>query len=122
MDRVKVTQDYLNRLPTPTDMPNVPWVQWRVENMEELLRFLEPYVVRVKRIPGDQVLIQTPVVNSDLQLSPGDCLVIEKNGGKERLGIVRARNSVPHREADGIKPHKNKRLLDPKDKEISHGF
>ena len=75
MDRVKIDQRYLNRLPRPTDMPDVPWVQWRVENMEELDRFLEEFVVDIRRVSGDQVVIRTPELNSEIQLSPGDCLV-----------------------------------------------
>ncbi len=120
MERPKVTQGFLNRLEVPTDMPDVPWIQWRVENVEEMARFLEPYVVRIHRAPGDQLVIQTPIVNSEIQLSPGDCLVIAMEGGRERFGVVRARNSVPFREADGLKDHNNPLFMAPKDKVISH--
>ena len=75
MDRVKINQGYLNRIETPVDMPNVPWVQWRVENLEEFSRFIEDNIVnalgvrvRVSRVPGDQLVLQTVVLNSDLQL------------------------------------------------------
>jgi hypothetical protein len=129
MERPKVTQGFLNRLEKPTDMPDLPWVQWRVENVEELGRFIEDHVVnkynvraRFTRIPGDQVLIQTAVLNSDLQLSPGDCLVLAENENGPRLGVVRARNSVPFREADGLKDHDNPEFLDPRDGKISHGI
>jgi hypothetical protein len=108
MDRVKVTQRFLNRLPVPTDMPDVPWIQWRVENVDEMLRFLEDYEVRMVPIIGDQLLIQTAYTHGDIQLSPGDCLVIgETEGGRARLGVVRAAASVVHREADGLKKHSN---------------
>lgn len=108
MDRVKVTQGFLNRLPKPDDMPDLPWIQWRVENIEEMLRFLEPYEARMVQIPGDQVLIQTRFTGGDIQLSPGDCLLIMgAEGGGERLGVVRAAASVAIREADGLKKHSN---------------
>lgn len=108
MDRVKVTQGYLNRLDKPTDMPDLPWIQWRVENVEEMIRFLEDYEVRMIPALGDQLLIQTRYTGGDIQLSPGDCLVITKmEGGRERLGVVRAAASVVHREADGLKKHSN---------------
>lgn len=127
MDRVKINQGYLNRIETPVDMPNVPWVQWRVENLEEFSRFIEDNIVnalgvrvRVSRVPGDQLVLQTVVLNSDLQLSPGDCLVIHEHNGRPRLGVVRARTSVPVREADGLKDHNNPLFNAPKDKIISH--
>lgn len=127
MDRVKVDHQYLNKLEVPTDMPDLPWIQWRVENLEEFSRFIEDQIVnrlgarmRVVRAPGDQLILQTHVFNSDLQISPGDCLVIHEQGGQPRLGLVRARSSVPIREADGIKDHNNPIFMAPKDKIISH--
>ena len=127
MDRPKVTQRFLNSLPRPDDMPNVPWVQWRVENVEEVARFIEDQVVnrfnvraRFVHIPGDQLLIQTAVLNSDLQISPGDCLVVAEYESGPRLGVVRARESVPFREADGLKDHNNPEFMHPRDKLISH--
>jgi hypothetical protein len=103
-------------------MPDVPWIQWRVENMEELDRFLEEFVVDIRRVPGDQVVIRTPELNSEIQLSPGDCLVMLPHQGRWRLGVVRAPASVPIREADGIKDHNNKRFLDPADKRVTYGL
>lgn len=110
-------------------MPALPWVQWRVENVEEVARFIEDQVVnkfnvraRFVRIPGDQLLIQTVVLNSDLQLSPGDCLVVHFDEARQvpRLGVIRAKNSVPFREADGLKDHNNPEFMAPKDNIISH--
>jgi len=108
-------------------MPDVPWVQWRVENLEEFARFIEDEIVNkfgakvyVKNIPGDQLLLQTHMLNSDIQLSPGDCLVIHAHNGRPRLGIVRARESVVFREGDGLQDHNNVHFLNPRDKEISH--
>lgn len=126
-DRPFVSQRYLNRLALPDDMPDVPWVQWRVENLEEMADFIEKNIstplgvnVRVHHVPGCQLVLQTEVFNSDIQLSPGDCLVIHQHNGRPRLGVVRARESVPFREADGIKDHDNPIFMDPKDKVISH--
>jgi hypothetical protein len=105
-ERPKVTQHWLNRLPRPDDLPDIPWVQWRVENQEEVARFLEDFMVRIKRVPGDQLLVQTAFTKGDIQLSPGDVLVIRPataENPNERLGVIRTPNSVAHREADGIK-------------------
>ena len=129
MDRVKISQRYLNGLPRPTDMPDVPWIQWRVENVDEMYRFLEDEIVnkfnvrlRMLRIPGDQILIQTAVLNSDLQISPGDCLVITEFNGLPRLGVVRAKSSVPIREADGLKDHSGTEFLQPNDNRVTHSI
>jgi len=104
MDRPdKVTQGFLNRLPRPSDMPDVPWVQWRVENQEEMSRFLEDYMVRLKLIPGDQLLVQTAFTRGDIQLSPGDCLVVMEQDGRKRLAVVRVPASLQVREGDGMK-------------------
>jgi len=104
MDRPdKVTQGFLNRLPRPSDMPDVPWVQWRVENVEEVARFLEDYQVRMMPVPGDQLVVQTAYTHGDIQLSPGDCLVLMEHQGRKRLGVVRAPASLQVREGDGLK-------------------
>ena len=104
MDRPdKVTQGFLNRLPRPSDMPDVPWVQWRVENLEEMARFLEDFMVRMKTVPGDQLVVQTAFTKGDIQLSPGDCLVLMENEGRKRLGVVRVPASLQVREGDGMK-------------------
>jgi len=126
MDRVKVNQRYLNKLPVPTDMPDVPWIQWRVENVEELVRFLEDFEVDIRRVPGDQVIIRTPVLNSDIQLSPGDCLVIVQQatpfGPRPRLGVVRAERSVPIREGDDLPTHKGTEFLRPNNDRVTHSL
>ena len=122
MERPKLTQGHLNRLPRKEDLPDIPCVQWRVENREEIARFLEAYEVRIVDVPGNQLVIQTPIINSDIQLSPGDYLVLEQNGERERLGVVRVRDSVPFREADGLKDHDNPHFMDPRDKKITYGY
>ena len=109
--RDKVTQEFLNRLETPTDMPDVPWIQWRVENVEEMLRFLEPYEVRMVAIPGDQLLIQTRYTRGDIQLAPGDSLIIEEHEGRERLGVIRVPASLQTREGDNLPDHSNLKHL-----------
>ena len=105
--RDKVTQGFLNRLERPTDMPDVPWIQWRVENLEEMVRFLESFEVRMARIPGDQLLIQTRFTRGDIQLAPGDSLVLMENEGRKRLGVVRVPASLQTREGDGLSAHSN---------------
>lgn len=127
-ERPQITQGFLNKLETPGDMPSgFPWVQYRVENFEEMARFLEDEIankfgvpIRMVPIPGHQVLIQTAVIGADLQLSPGDCLIVHPDMGRPRLGVVRAKNSVAHREADGLRDHDNPEFMNPRDKEISH--
>lgn len=98
-ERPKVTQRYLNRLSEPTDLPNVPSVQWRVENMEEVARFLEEFEVRMRPAPGDQLLVQG-LGGMNLQLSPGDVLVLHEKEGRAQLGVIRVPESVAHREGE----------------------
>ena len=84
-------------IPLPRDLPQVDsYVQWRVENQEEVARFLEDYMVRIKPIPGDQLLIQGAITGTDLQVSPGDVLVLNKG----QLGVVRIPESAKFRESD----------------------
>lgn len=71
-------------------------MQWRVENQEEFARFLEPFMVRIKPIPGDQLLIQGAFTGIDIQVSPGDVLVIYD----DRLGVIRVPESAKYRESD----------------------
>lgn len=109
MDRPdKVNQGFLNRLPRPSDMPDVPWVQWRVENLEEVAKFLDPYKVRMQTVPGDQLIVQTAFTRGDIQLSPGDCLALIQHEGREQLAVVRQPASLQVREGDGFrKEHSN---------------
>lgn len=84
-------------IPLPRDLPKVDaYVQWRVENQEEVARFLEDFMVRVKAIPGDQLLIQGAITGMDLQVSPGDVIVLNDN----QLGVVRIPESAKYRESD----------------------
>ena len=88
-------------------MPDVPWIQWRVENVEEMLRFLEPYEVRMVAIPGDQLLIQTRWTRGDIQLAPGDSLIVVEQDGMPRLGVIRVPASLQTREGDNLPDHSN---------------
>jgi len=81
----------------------VPWIQWRVENLEEMHRFLEDYQVRMVPVPGDQLVIQTAWTKGDIQLSPGDCLALMEHEGRKRLAVVRVPASLQVREGDGLK-------------------
>jgi hypothetical protein len=80
------------------DLPKgVKWVQWLVENPDELAVFLEDFVVRMRRAPGDLMLVQAPSVNGarqwSLTLYPGDCLVrlpaTDDRG--DQLGVIRSK-------------------------------
>lgn len=53
-------------------------------------------MVRVKAIPGDQLLIQGAITGMDLQVSPGDVIVLNDN----QLGVVRIPESAKYRESD----------------------
>lgn len=69
-------------------------VQWRVENPDELAVFLEDFMVRMRRAPGDLMLIQTPGERGmDLTLYPGDVLVVapKSDDSGERLGVIRSK-------------------------------
>ncbi len=84
-------------IPVPRDLPQVDaYIQWRVENQEEVARFLEDFMCRIRPIPGDQLLIQGAFTGADIQVSPGDVLVL--NNG--RLGVVRIPESAKFRESD----------------------
>ena len=84
-------------IPLPRDLPKADsYVQWRVENQEEFARFLEPFMCRIKPIPGDQLLVQGAITGMDIQVSPGDVLIL-KDG---RLGVVRIPESEKYRESD----------------------
>lgn len=95
----------------PTDIPKGwKWVQWRVENPDELAVFLEDFVVRMRRAPGDHMLIQSPskgpLPGMNLQLSPGDCLVIRpaEDDSGEQLAVIHSSAAVHHRESELILP------------------
>lgn len=66
-------------------------VQWLVENPDELAVFLEDYTVRMRRAPGDMMLIQSPG-KLNITLYPGDVLVIRPalDDSGEQLGVVRS--------------------------------
>jgi len=84
-------------IPLPRDLPQVDaYIQWRVENQEEVARFLEDFMVRIKPIPGDQILIQGAFTGMDIQVSPGDVIILKDN----QLGVVRIPESVKFRESD----------------------
>lgn len=105
MDRPNVTQDFVNKIDKPYDLPDYPWVQWRVDNVDDFRAFLEDFMVRIKSIPGHQLLIQGAFTSLNLQLSPGDCLVLWPSTSehpREQLGVVRADGSEMHREGDGL--------------------
>jgi len=94
----------------PTDMPDLPWIQWRVENVEEIARFLEEWEVRLRAAPANNLLVQgiSPhpgMPGMNLQVSPGDCLVLwpaTAEHPREQLGVVRVPESAKFRESENI--------------------
>jgi len=89
----------------PVDLPKGwRWIQWRIENADELAVFLEGYDVRMRRAPGDHMLIQARHTGMNLQLSPGDCLVIKPadDDTGEQLGMIHSRNAIQYRESETL--------------------
>ena len=64
-----------------TDTPNV---QWKLDNLDEIEKLLEPFHARCAR-DGDDLLIQA-WGGLSTWLSPGDCVILDG----DRLGILRA--------------------------------
>jgi len=62
----------------------LPSAQWRIDNLEEIERMLEPFEARCAR-DGDKLLIQA-FGGLNTHLDPGDCLILKGNS----LGILRA--------------------------------
>jgi len=91
------------RIEKPTDLPKgAHYVQWRVENADELAIFLEPFVCRLRRIIGDQMLVIFPG-GSNLQLSPGDVLLVlprTKRNPIDKLGVIHAKTTPALRESE----------------------
>lgn len=61
-----------------------PHVQWRVDNLNEIERFLQDFQARCRVDTGDRLLLQT-WGGLDTYLNPGDTLLLDD----KRLGIVR---------------------------------
>lgn len=89
----------------PVDLPKGwRWVQWRVENIDELARFLEGFDVRMRPIPGDGMLVQARYTHMNLQLSPGDVLIVKPavDDSGEQLGMIHAKTAIEHRESEDL--------------------
>ena len=88
----------------PVDLPSGwKWVLWKVENPDELAIFLEDFVVRMRRAPGDHMLIQSPGAHGmNLQLSPGDVLVCRpaEDDSGEQLGVIKSKLSDEFKESE----------------------
>ena len=106
LGRSAVGQGKASKIAKPTDLPKgVHSVQWRVENADELAQFLEPFVCRLRRILGDQMLVIFPG-GSNIQLSPGDCLVVmprTKENPNDKLGVIYAKTTPAYREIETLK-------------------
>ena len=89
----------------PTDLPKgLAYVQWRVENPDEVAVFLEPFVCRIRRVLGDQIIVIFPG-GGNLQLSPGDCLVVlprTKANHSDKLGVIHAKTTPAYRETETL--------------------
>ena len=89
-----------------TDLPKgLKYIQWRVENIDELAVFLEPFVCRIRRILGDQIIVIFPG-GGNLQLSPGDCLVVQPRASElqsDKLGVIHAKTTPAYRETETLK-------------------
>jgi len=96
-----------SKIAKPTDLPKgLAYVQWRVENADELAVFLEPFVCRLRRILGDQMTVIFPG-GSSLQLSPGDCLVVLPRTSAvqyDKLGVIHAKTTPAYRETEEPDP------------------
>lgn len=92
------------KIPT-VDVPK-GWkaIQWVVENADDLAIFLEDYDVRMRRIPGHGMLIQGRTTGMNLQLMPGDALVIRPalDDSGEQLGVIYSANAIEHRESETL--------------------
>jgi len=93
------------RIEKPTDLPaGHKYIQWRVENIDELAVFLEPFVCRLRKILGDQILVIFPGGGS-LQLSPGDCLIViprQTETQTDKLGVVHAGTTPKYRNLETL--------------------
>ena len=88
----------------PRDLPKVDsYVQWRVENEEEVARFLEPFMCRMKAIPGHQLLIQGAFTGMEIQVSPGDVLCL-KDGQLAPGGVLTGDRGDGHQHGNQKNP------------------
>jgi len=87
------------------DLPSgIKYIQWRVENIDDVARFLEPFVCRLRKILGDQIIVIFPG-GGNLQLSPGDCLVVipkESETQTDKLGVIHAKTTPAYREIETL--------------------
>ena len=91
-----------SQIARPSDLPDdLKFMQWRVENIDEMAAFLEPFVCRIRKILGDQIVVMFPGGGS-IQLSPGDCLVIVPDGDSEKLGVVYAETTPKYRNIETL--------------------
>lgn len=79
-------------------------IQWQVENADDLAVFLEDYDVRMRRMPGDGMLIQGRHKGMSIQLMPGCCLVIRpaEDDSGEQLGVIHGPNYAEYVESETL--------------------
>lgn len=91
-----------SKIAKPIDLPaGIKYIQWRVENADAVAVFLEPFVCRMRRILGDQLVVLFPGGGS-IQLSPGDCLIISQDSDVERLGVIWAKTTPSYRNIETL--------------------
>jgi hypothetical protein len=100
-----------SKFDTPVDLPEGwEWIQWQVENIDAIVQFLDAFVVRFRKAPGDMLLIQSPG-RLNATLYPGDCIVIRPavDDSGDQFGIVRsklakhfANSETPHLIVPGV--------------------
>ena len=94
-----------SKIDDPVDLPaGWKYIQWRVENAEDLAIFLEEWDVRMRRAPGDHMLVQGRYTGLSLQLSPGDILIIKPatDSWPEQRGMIHSKNAIHHRESETL--------------------
>jgi len=70
------------------ELAKLPHAQWKLDNLAEIERLLEPFETRMRQ-DGDDLYIQG-WAGLNLLLHPGDCLVVDTDTNGDRLGVLRA--------------------------------
>jgi hypothetical protein len=78
---------------TLADLPNV---QWRVDNLDEIQNFISPFEARAAA-DGELLLLQA-WGGMNVWLNPGDCLVLRGDS----LGIIRVPTEVDTAGPQGV--------------------
>jgi len=93
------------KIDAPRDLPTgCKWVQWKVENYHDVARFLEDFVVHVRKAPPNKLLITMQGGRNikTLEVNPGDTLVMRPETAMSgpALGLVPAPDRDRFRESE----------------------